>query len=272
MSRAAPRARRASPWSPRDRPGPSPTDESTLRKLYIDQLPSRCSTPLAVDPERARSRWVANRGIGVAMQLIPEGGGESRNALVAVPQANRLIRMTEGAGRWALSEDVVMAFLDNLFPGYRVTGRCLFRATRGRRPRDRRGPGPGRSTCSPRSSRSCAVATAGTWSASRSSRWRPGHCSSWLLEHDPARARWAVVSVDGPLDLETMRSPAWATASTAPTCATRRMKALPHPAEDWSDPFARIRAGEILLHHPYRELPAHWRRAGRARRQRTPTA
>jgi polyphosphate kinase len=220
-------------------------DESTLRKFYIDQLQPML-TPLAVDPTRPFPLLV-NRGIGVAMQLIPEGGGESRNALVAVPQANRLIRMTEGAGRWALSEDVVMAFLDNLFPGYRVTGRCLFRATR-----------DGALDIDEDSSADLLNEI----EQELKSRDR-GHVvrlevsadgekslQQWLLsmiQLDPL----AVVQVDGPLDLTMLFS-----IQERLDRADLRdppMNTYLFP-EDWSDPFSRIRASEILLHHPYQSF------------------
>ncbi len=219
-------------------------DRETLRKLYADQI-QPVLTPLAVDPARPFP-MVINRGITVAVQLVPEAGGEPRNAVVAVPGTNRLVGLVSQPGRQALLEDVVMSFLDTLFPGYRIGGRCLFRVTR---------------DGSLDIDEDQATDLLSEIEAELSSRER-GHVVRLEVsaDGDASLRQWLlsvmrlnpldVVPVDGPLDLTCLFA--------VPDKVDRpqlRDAPLPTtlfpPEADWEDPFARIRAGEILLHHPY---------------------
>jgi len=223
----------------------SADDEMTLRKFYVDQLQPML-TPLAVDPTRPFPLLI-NRGICVAVHLIPEAGGEPKNALVAVPQGHRFVKMIEGTGRWALSEDVVMEFLDTLFTGYTITARCLFRTTR-----------DGALDIDEDSSADLLNEI----EAELKSRDR-GHVvrleiaangdqalQQWLLtkiQLDPA----AVVPVTGPLDMTMLFG--IGNCLDRPELAFPPMMAYTYP-EDWSDPFARIRESEIILHHPFQNF------------------
>ncbi len=105
-----------------------PVERESLRTHFRNQL-EPVLTPLGVDPTKPFP-VVANRGLNVAVQLEPEGGGQARTALVAVPGGARLVALGAAPGRFALVEDVVLTFLDSLFPGYRILARSLFRATR----------------------------------------------------------------------------------------------------------------------------------------------
>ncbi|MBA3707806.1 MAG: polyphosphate kinase 1 [Planctomycetes bacterium] len=217
-------------------------DRETLRKYFRDQI-EPVLTPLAVDPARPFP-LVVNRGITVAVQLASETGGEPKNAVVAVPGTNRLVALVSRPGAHALLEDVVMTYLDALFPGYRIVGRCLFRVTR---------------DGSLDIDEDQATDLLSEIEQELSSR-EHGHVVRLEVsaDGDPSLRQWLlsvmhldpldVVPVDGPLDLTVLFA--------VPDRLDRRdLRDAPLPVHvypaDWEDPFARIRAGEILLHHPY---------------------
>ncbi|MBA2482285.1 MAG: polyphosphate kinase 1 [Planctomycetes bacterium] len=217
-------------------------DRETLRTYFRDHI-EPVLTPLAVDPARPFP-LVVNRGITVAVQLAPDEGGETKNAVVAVPGTNRLIGLVSRTGAFALLEDVVMSYLDGLFPGHRIVGRCLFRVTR---------------DGSLDIDEDQATDLLSEIEQELSSR-EHGHVVRLEVssDGDPSLRQWLLsvmhldpldlVPVDGPLDLTFLTS--------VPDRLDRRDLRDPplpvhiYPAE-WEDPFARIRAGEILLHHPY---------------------
>ncbi len=224
-------------------------DRSTLRKTYVDQI-QPVLTPLAVDPTRPFP-LVANRGIGVAVSLVPEGGGQTRNALVAVPQSNRLISIQPDSGRWALSEDVVMAFLDTLFPGYRILGRCLFRTTRdGSLEIDEDQDQAADLLSEIEQELLERAAERGHVVRLEIESGGDAALQSWLLTM-MALEQMDVVSVDGPLDLTVLNG-------VADRLDRADLRDPPMPTvvfpQAWEDPFATIRAGEILLHHPYQSF------------------
>ena len=102
----------------------SALDNETLRAHFRNQL-EPILTPLGVDPTKPFP-MVANRGLTVAVRLEsldPAVTTGERKALVAVPSGNRLVTLVDGVGRFALSENIVSAYVDSLFPGYRILGR-----------------------------------------------------------------------------------------------------------------------------------------------------
>ncbi len=222
------------------------TDRETLQKYYDQQL-EPILTPQAVDPARPFPR-VKNRGIAVAVRLQPEAGGEARNALVSVPQTSRLVALVGVAGRYALVEDVVMAFLDHLFPGYELIGRCLFRVTRdGSLDIDEQDAPDLLSEIEAE----LAERERGHAVRLEVMAGGNGELQQWLqevLELDPADRYTA----DGPLDL-TFLFGATERIDRAdlrdPPAVTVRFPS----EEEWEDPFARIRQGDLLLHHPYHQ-------------------
>jgi polyphosphate kinase len=174
-------------------------------------------------------------------------GGEARNAIVAVPGGNRLIKLTSGTGHFALVEDLVMVFLDGLFPGYRITGRCLFRVTR---------------DGSLDIDEDQAADLLSEIEQELKSRER-GHVVRLEVsaDGDPSLRQWLVeqmrldpldvVPVEGPLDLTMLFG--------VPDRLDRAdLRDPPLPSyvypPDWDEPFAAIRAHEVLLHHPYQSF------------------
>jgi polyphosphate kinase len=219
----------------------SDVDRETLRRLYHDQL-EPVLTPLAVDMARPFP-LVPNRGLVVAVQLVPPQGG-ARNALVAVPSGNRLVALVSAPGRFALVEDVVMAHLDSLFPGYRVAHRCLLRCTR---------------DGSLEIDEDQAQDLLSEIEQELSSRDH-GHAVRLELAHDadPTLREWLVkaldldegdvVPVDGPLDLTVLHG--LVERSDRPDLRDAPLPVKVHPRE-WEEPFARLRSAEVLLHHPF---------------------
>ncbi len=230
------------------------TDRESLRAYYRDQLEA-ILTPLAVDPARPFP-VVVNRGITVAVALWKdddEPTADPRRALVAVPGGNRLIALVGAPGRFALVEDVVMTFLDRLFPGYRISGRCLFRITRD-------------GTLEIDEDQANDLLT--EIEQELSSRDH-GHAVRLEVAHDADRSLndWLakaldlhhndVVPINGPLDL-TFLFGLGDRLDQLPAGRRDDLRDRPipmplHPAE-WDDPFAYLREREALIHHPYQSF------------------
>ncbi len=74
-------------------------------------------TPLAIDPAHPFP-FIANRGIGLALQLTRSGDGKRMQALMLLPGAiGRFIRMPGTAVRFLPLEQMVTLFLDRHVPG-----------------------------------------------------------------------------------------------------------------------------------------------------------
>jgi polyphosphate kinase len=101
-------------------------------------------TPLAIDPAHPFP-FIPNMGLVMALLLAERDNGHSMRALIPLPaQVDRFIRLPADAGgdtggglvggvgkiRFVMLEAVVSAFLDRLFPGFRVTGQGMFRLIR----------------------------------------------------------------------------------------------------------------------------------------------
>ena len=231
----------------------SAVDRETLRTYYRDFL-EPVLTPLAVDPARPVP-LVANRGIHVAVHLAVDGSvpsiGETRkNALVSVPGGARLIALVSKPGTYALLEDVILTFLDGLFTGHRIVGRCLFRPTRDGSLEidEQEAPDLLREIEEELSSRDhgqvvrLEVETEGD-----------PELLSWLEE----RMRLSdsdIVRVNGPLDL-TFLFGVGGKLPDRKDLMDPPLKQVVFPADDeWEDPFTRLREGDLLLHHPYQSF------------------
>ena len=91
-------------------------------------------TPLAVDPAHPFP-FIPNMGLVMALFLLREEDGLSMRGLLPLPaQVERFIRLPQAdtgeAIRFILLEDLVLLFLGRVFPGFRVTGKGLFRIIR----------------------------------------------------------------------------------------------------------------------------------------------
>ncbi|MEE1545193.1 MAG: RNA degradosome polyphosphate kinase, partial [Alphaproteobacteria bacterium] len=104
-------------------------DVDWLRDYFLKQV-FPVLTPLAIDPAHPFP-FIANRGFALAMQLVDDDDGRTLRALVPLPeQTRRFVRLPGDNIRYLPLESLVELFIDQLFPGYRVTGRGCFRLIR----------------------------------------------------------------------------------------------------------------------------------------------
>ena len=91
-------------------------------------------TPLAIDPAHPFP-FIANMGLVIALLLLRAEDGQFMRGLLPLPsQVERFIRLPAADGdgriRFIVLEDLVILFLDRVFPGFSVTGKGLFRLIR----------------------------------------------------------------------------------------------------------------------------------------------
>ncbi len=107
-------------------------DRIMLDQMFMEQV-FPILTPLAIDPAHPFP-FIQNTGFALALQLRRRADGRPLEALLPVPaQVPRFTRLApdeSGNLRYLPLEDLLEVFLDKLFPGYDVTGRCAFRVLR----------------------------------------------------------------------------------------------------------------------------------------------
>ena len=106
--------------------------EKTWLARHFDDTIFPVMTPLSIDPAHPFP-FIPNLGFSIALALANRKTGEAMTALLRLPPAlKRFIRLPEkrGAYRFIALEDVAALFVDELFPGYAVSGVGTFRIIR----------------------------------------------------------------------------------------------------------------------------------------------
>ncbi|MBM3588675.1 MAG: RNA degradosome polyphosphate kinase [Alphaproteobacteria bacterium] len=116
-----------------DRPDLTEADKQWLEEWFMDRV-FPVLTPLAVDPAHPFP-FIANLALCLVLKLVrEEDGGTMRALLPLPPQVERFIRLPSrrgaGAMRFVLLDDVILLFLDRLFPGFVIAESGLFRLIR----------------------------------------------------------------------------------------------------------------------------------------------
>jgi polyphosphate kinase len=105
-------------------------DRAHLEEVFLNNVFPVLS-PLAIDPAHPFP-FIPNTGFALALRLERNADRRPLQALLPVPsQIARFVRLPGEAGhRFIRLEDLIVLFLDRLFPGYRSVGSCAFRVLR----------------------------------------------------------------------------------------------------------------------------------------------
>lgn len=103
-------------------------DREFLHELF-DRLILPVVTPLTVDPSHPFP-YISNLSLNIGVEVRSRQDESSRFARVKIPpNVDRLLALP-GGSRFVPLEQVMVAFLDELFPGMDVGEACVFRVTR----------------------------------------------------------------------------------------------------------------------------------------------
>ena len=114
-----------------DREALSSTDKEYLDGYFLENVFPVLS-PLAIDPAHPFP-FIPNLGFALALQLEQKKNKQSLQALLPIPaQIDRFVRLPSEPGqfRFLPLEELLLLFLESLFPGYRYKGHCAFRVLR----------------------------------------------------------------------------------------------------------------------------------------------
>ncbi len=105
-------------------------DQAYLEDVFLNMVFPVLS-PLAIDPAHPFP-FIPNEGFALALQLESKADKRTLQALLPVPhQIDRFVSLpTQGGHRFLPLEELILMFLDRLFPGYRVKGYSAFRVLR----------------------------------------------------------------------------------------------------------------------------------------------
>ncbi len=119
-------------------PGALSAEDRAWLETYFNERIFPVLTPLAVDPAHPFP-FIANLALCMVLKLVRlEDGGTMRALLPLPPQVERFIRLPLAAApqearppiRFVLLEDLILIFLDRLFPGFIPAETGLFRLIR----------------------------------------------------------------------------------------------------------------------------------------------
>jgi polyphosphate kinase len=111
----------------------SDADKTWLDAWFMERV-FPVVTPLAIDPAHPFP-FIPNMGLVLALLLVRTNDGQGMRGLLPLSsQVDRFIRLpaVDGTGpiRFILLEDLVVLFLDRVFPGFRLTAHGMFRVIR----------------------------------------------------------------------------------------------------------------------------------------------
>jgi len=106
----------------------SKSDEKWL-KTYFDHNLLPVLTPLALDPAHPFP-FIPNMGLAIALELMGKHDKEMK-ALIPIPtQIPRFVQVPSKEQRYILAEDVIIFYINDLFPGFRIQSSGCFRVLR----------------------------------------------------------------------------------------------------------------------------------------------
>jgi len=107
----------------------SPEDNAFLAQRFRAEI-FPVLTPLAIDPAHPFP-FIANLGCGLALELRRRSDGNRMQALLLIPASvARFVRLPGKDVRFLPVEQMIGLFLDQLFPGFAVAGKGMFRILR----------------------------------------------------------------------------------------------------------------------------------------------
>ncbi|HSM33254.1 MAG TPA: polyphosphate kinase 1 [Anaerolineae bacterium] len=230
-------------------PEDRPQRQNELRQRFMDEI-FPVLTPLAVDPSHPFP-YISDLSLSLAVTVRDPANGDRRFARIKVPPV--LPRMWEVAPRtYVLLERVIAANLDALFPGMEVESHHLFRVTRNADLDIEEDEADDLLMAMEEELRRRRFGKVVRLEVERSMPHETRALLQRGLSLDPSN----IYEIRGMLDLRGLESiadldiPGLQPAPWKPVTPPR-LSVRDEDADGGVDIFARIREGDILLHHPY---------------------
>jgi polyphosphate kinase len=219
-----------------------------LRQRFMDEI-FPVLTPLAVDPSHPFP-YISDLSLSLAVTVRDPDSGQRRFARVKVPPV--LPRLWEVAPRtYLLLEQVIAANLDTLFPGMEIDAQHLFRVTRNADVNVEEDEADDLLLAMEEELRRRRFGNVVRLEVERSM----PHETRGLLQRGLSLGPTDVYEVEGMLDLRGLDAIAdldLPELQPVPWAPVTNPRLQPRAEDDEAvDIFARIREGDILVHHPY---------------------
>ena len=229
-----------------------PEHHEALRQRFIEEI-FPVLTPLAVDPGHPFP-YISTLSLSIAVGLRDPETGERRFARVKVPQILQRLMMVE-PNRFVLIDQVIEANLDLLFSGMEILDHHLFRVTRNADLSIEEDEADDLLMAIEEELRRRRFGVAARLEVERS---MPASTRQILLrgiglsEDDCYEIRGMLdltgIAQIADLDRPDLKSEPWTPVTPA--------RLMPPDDDERADVFAAIRAGDLLLHHPYESFAA----------------